>query len=154
MNTNKFAQIAEELRSKYVGRTIRCLKPIFEDGYFDTGMIADVVSVVPDSEGGDLFKIFLNYEKYRTHNLAIESQNKNWYLNGGGLGTATEAGFYPENHEDCYYIEVKEVSDVEQYISILQPTTLEDQLIRIKQLAENEGLLLAVDFIDSAMKQE
>ncbi len=67
-------------------------------------------------------------------------------------GTATEAGYYPVNHEDMYYIELRDKSiPIEKYFELLPILTLDDQLRRLKQLAEKEGLTLAIEFIEKTM---
>lgn len=84
--------------------TVRILDALWEESWGDKGMIADVVwATGPD--GDDCYKFKLDYNSYRETNLPL--QGRNWYLKGGGTGTAFEAGKMDENdiREEIFFFE-------------------------------------------------
>ena len=129
--------------------TVRILDALWDDSWGDKGMIADVVWVTgPDGDG--CYKFKFDYNNYRGTNLPL--QGCDWYLKGGGTGTAFEAGSMDLNdiQEEVFFFEtdgipVEIIADgllgeylawKEQGATVFYTEWLEAQLNLTRNLAE------------------
>lgn len=83
---------------------------LFDDAWGEIGMLARIVSSSSRTDG--TIELWFDYNENKVHNLALQSNQ--YYLNGGGMGTAFQANMMNEKdiHEKIYFMAQGKGSDV------------------------------------------
>lgn len=101
--------------------TVIFLKPVFEEGYLDTGMKARLTAVRPDPGFAkttiDETVAILTFEFSEFQDFNVKRETANYYdSNGIPCLTATESGNYPNKHREDLYVML---GDETYYFTIL-----------------------------------
>ena len=94
-------------------------KLLFEDSYAENGMIGKIISIGVRKDQEDdsywCYRILINWNDFEDINREFESHD--WYIGKGTeeLGTMKEAGMYPKDGLEDYYIDYDIESPFEIY---------------------------------------
>lgn len=133
----------------YLNKVVKIKRPIFEDGYLDEGMLAVVTGFAPDDEHCD--KIFLDLSRFHDHNVKMEQSNY-WDSNHVACLTASQAGYYPKDHKDSYYID-KNI-DLSEYLEIVEDVVTIRKSDKTKKFTQEEIRLQIAELMKDCSEVE
>lgn len=110
MDTKTIVELLQQGKKPIVKLT----NNLWDDSWGEKGMIARIVSFKENhcDANEPMVSLMFDYNEHKDHNLALQSHT--YFLNGGGQGTAFEAGRMKEDniHESVYFMMEGNGSDV------------------------------------------
>lgn len=120
---------------------------LFEDSYAEPGMIGKIISITKDREG--YYRVKIDWNGFEDYNEQFEA--KDWYIDDIKQGTMKEAGMYPKDGIEEYFVDPD--SDDFELTDDIIVNYLEKYNEYVNSLNENETPMTFVRWLISLIEK-